>query len=338
MVRVLSGFFCLAAALSLHGQSRNLDIYFIDTEGGAATLIVSPSGQALLADSGNATPDDRDAKRIAEAAKLAGLTKIDAVITSHYHGDHAGGLNALARMIPIEKYYDHGESVEASTPNGAKAWDTYKAVAGTKRTVVKPGDKIPLKGVDILVVSSNGEVLAKPVNGGGPNGLCKDAQQKPPDPGEDDRSVGFLLTYGKFTFLDLGDLRWDKEMELGCPVNKLGTVTLFQATHHGFVRDTSGPPAQVWALKPQVIVAENGAKKGFSAAGYETMAKVPGVQGIWVLHKAVDNDDSHNPRDPMIANIAEGDDGHWIKVSASEDARFTVTNGRNQFSGTYSAR
>ena len=117
---------CLAAAFSLPAQPRNLDIYFIDTEGGAATLIVTPSGEALLADSGNATPDDRDAKRIAAAAKLAGLTKIDAVITSHYHGDHAGGLSALAQLIPIEKYYDHGESVEISTPNGAKAWEAYK--------------------------------------------------------------------------------------------------------------------------------------------------------------------------------------------------------------------
>ena len=193
--------------------------------------------------------DDRDAKRIFAAAQAAGLKKIDILWITHFHLDHVGGVPALAKLIPIDKFYDHGDSIEANTPQGAKLYDDYKAIAQGKRTIVKPGDKIPLKGVDITVVSAAGKVIGKPINGGGPNDLCKDAQQKPEDKTENSQSAGFLLTYGKFKFLDLGDLTWDREMMLACPVNKLGTVTLFQASHHGFSSGQSGSPALVWALE-----------------------------------------------------------------------------------------
>lgn len=331
-------FLGLLGAAFLSAQSRNLDIYWIDTEGGAATLIVTPSGQSLLADTGNPGPADRDPKRILQVAKLAGLSKIDILVTTHFHSDHVGGTPALAKMIPIGKFYDHGESIEASTPEGARLYNAYKETAGKNRTVVKPGDHIPLQGVQVTVLTSNGEVIAKPLAGGGQNPLCKGAQTKPADTTENQRSVGFLLTYGRFKFLDLGDLTWDKEMELACPDNKVGTVTLFQATHHGFFSDYSGAPALVWAIKPEVVVVNNGARKGLATNAYNTIAKIPGIEGIWQLHRSVENDAAHNTSEQMIANVAPASDGHWVKASVSKDGKFTVTNSRNDFSKTYNSR
>jgi competence protein ComEC len=331
----------LASTALLSAQSGNLDIYWIDVEGGASTLIVTPSGQSLLVGAGNPTPDDRDAKRAFEATKMAGLKKVDMLVTTHYHGDHVGGEPALSKMIPIEKFYDHGDSIEAgSSPNTTKLWEDYKAISQGKRTVLKPGDRIPLNGVDVRVVSASGEVIAKPINGGGANVLCKDARHKEADPSENARSVGFLLTYGKFKFLDIGDLTWEKELLLACPDNKLGKVTLVQATHHGFVNDISGPPALYWALQPQVVVVNNSATKGLGAAAYETIAKIPGVEGIWQVHLSAHTDAAHNTSESMIANLEAppGDKGLWIKASVSKDGKFTVTNGRNNFSKTYVSR
>src|SRR5215469_10645633 len=333
---------CLLLACAVaSAQSRNLDIYWIDAEGGAATLIVTPSGQSMLVDAGNPGPNDRDPKRVFDAAKAAGLSKIDILLTTHFHGDHVGGEPALSKMIPIEKFYDHGDSIEAgNNPNTAKLWNDYKAISEGKRTIVKPGDKIPLKGMDVTVVSANGEVIAKPINGGGPNEFCKDAQRKDTDKTENGRSAGFLLTYGKFKFLDVGDLTWDREMMLACPENKVGRVTLFQATHHGFVNGFSGAPALVWAIKPQVVVVNNGPHKGLEGNAYETLTKISGVEDIWQSHRALKNDAPHNTQEPLIANLEETAvcKGQWIKASVSKDGKFTITNGRNNVSKTYAAR
>jgi competence protein ComEC len=138
----------------------------------------------------------------------------------------------------------------------------------------------------------------------------------------------------------LGDLTWDREMMLACPVNKLGTVTLYQATHHGFSNGQSGAPAFVWAVKPQVVVVNNGARKGFTADAYETLSKIPGVEGIWQLHRVPASDAAHNTSEQMTANLEEGaqDQGKGIKVSVTKDGKFTVTNQRNSFSKTYTSR
>jgi competence protein ComEC len=328
-------------------QVRNLDIYWVDVEGGGATLIVSPSGESLLVDSGWEA-DGRDAQRIFAVAQQAGLKKIDYFVISHYHGDHAGGIPALAKMIPIEKCFDRGDFVE---PANQKWRDGYLSVCGTKRTVVNVGDKIPLKGVGVDVVTANGKVIAKPVRGGGkPNPLCAAAENKPPDEPENQLMISTLFTFGKFKFLDLADLDWEKEMELACPINKLGEVTLYQAGRHGAL-DGAGAPGFLYAIRPQVVVVNNGPRKGLGGPShgspraqtehYERLAKIPGVEGIWQEHLSLmDQEKDHNTAEDMIANFEDTKDckGYWIKASVARDGRFTVFNSRNGFSKTYIAR
>jgi competence protein ComEC len=331
----------LAAAAFLQAQPHTLDIYWIDVEGGASTLIVTPSGQSLLVDAGNPGNNDRDSQRVWEATKAAGLKKIDILVTTHYHGDHVGGEPALAKLIPIDKFYDHGDSIEAgNNPQTAKLWADYQAISQGKRVTVKPGDKIPLKDVSVTVVSANGEVIDKPIARSGANDFCQDGKTKDTDKTENGRSTGMLITYGKFKFLDVGDLTWDREMMLACPINKVGTVTLFQATHHGFVNGQSGAPALVWALKPQVVIVNNGPRKGLEGDAYETITKVAGIEDIWQVHRALKNDAAHNTKDDLTANFEETADckGQWLKASVSKDGKFTVTNGRNHMSKTYMAR
>jgi beta-lactamase superfamily II metal-dependent hydrolase len=353
MLPILLFVFLAGSAGPLHAQTRNLEIYWIDVEGGAATLIVSPSGESLLVDTGYET-GDRDAKRIFAAAQQAGLKQIDSVVISHFHGDHVGGLAALAKMIPIRRFFDHGDTVDQVDQ---QRLDGYKAVSAGKRTIVKPGDEIPLRGLQALVVTSDGKLLPKSVNGGGSNPLCANAERKASAGGENQRGVGVLLTYGKFTFLDLIDLDWERDMVLACPANLLGKVTLYQTSRHGGF-DAAGAPAFLGAIQPQVVVVNNGPRKGLGAVderarsltpgatpyervAYLRLAKLPRIEGIWQGHRSLlDPDPNHNTSADMTANLGETADcpGHWIKASVGADGKFTVTNGRNGFSKTYTAR
>jgi competence protein ComEC len=337
-------------------QPRNLDFYWIDVEGGASTLIVSPSGESMLFDTGYEV-GDRDAKRIYAAAQQAGLKQIDYVVISHWHADHVGGLAALAKMIPIGRFFDHGDAVQ---PEDRARLEGYKVVAGNKRTILKPGDNIPLKGVQVQVVASEEKLIANPVNGGGPNPLCANAPQMGPAGPENQRMVGLMLSYGKFKYLSLADLDWQKEMELSCPINKLGTVTMYLVSRHGGL-DDSAAPAFLGAIKPQVVIMNNGPKKGLGqtddrskplsvpgvqTAAYERnsylrLAKSPGVEGIWQEHLSLlDKEPAHNTSPDMIANFEDTADcqGHWIRGSVASDGKFTITNSRNGFSKTYAAR
>ena len=347
----------LALACPAHAQnpSGNLDIYWVDVEGGAATLIVSPTKELLLIDTGYAV-GDRDAKRIHAVTQLAGLDKIDHLVISHFHADHVGGLAALAKMIPIGRFYDHGDTVDAADK---ERLDGYKAVADGRRTIVKPGDEIALSGAKALIVASDEKFIPQPVNGGGPNPLCANAVEMAPAAGENRRMVGLLLTYDKFKFLDLIDLDWQMELELVCPVNKVGTVSVYQSSRHGSL-DDAGAPAFLGAIRPQVVIVNNGPRKGLgqtddrvkpiAVPGRETapyernsylrMARLPGIEGIWQDHLSfLDKDPNHNTAPDMIANLEDSGDheGHWIKASVAPDGRFTLTNGRNGFSKTYQA-
>jgi competence protein ComEC len=331
MRRLLTAFTFAVTALS--AASRTLDIYHIDVEGGAATLVVTPGGQSLLVDTGNPRPDDRDARRIHEAAKLAGLARIDYLLITHFHGDHVGGLEALLKMIPISKFLDHGDSVEDNA-----GWRTYRKLSEGKRQSLKPADRIPLGGVDIQVVAAHGERISKPVNKGGPNPLCQDGQLKGEDPTDNARSAGFVLSYGKFQFLDLGDLTWNKEHSLACPVNMIGKVDIYQVTHHGL--DQSSAPQLVWAAAPQVAIMNNGPRKGGHTAVFQTLKKSPGIQDVWQLHWSEVAEKELNTDGQMIANPTPTAEcrGNFIKVSIEKNGAFTVTNSRNSFSKKYTAR
>jgi beta-lactamase superfamily II metal-dependent hydrolase len=335
----------LVQAAPAGAQARNLDIFWVDVEGGAATLLVSPSGESLLFDSGWEV-GDRDAKRIFAAAQQAGLKKIDYFILSHFHADHAGGIVALSKMIPIGACFDRGDFIE---PANQQWRDAYLKVCGDRRTILHPGDKVPLKGVQIDVVASNGQLLAKPLSGGGgANPLCATAQNKPKDVPENQLMVGALFTYGKFKFLDLADLDWEKEMELACPVNRLGAVTIWQAGRHGAL-DGAGAPGFLYAVKPQVVIVNNGPRKGLGGPSpgkqkadtvhYERIAKSPGIEGIWQGHRSL-LDPDHNTADDMIANLEDSPEcqGHWIEASVERSGKFTITNSRNNFTKVYMAR
>jgi competence protein ComEC len=318
------------------GSLRNLEIYWIDAEGGAATLIVAPGGESLLVDSANRTPDDRDAKRIVAAAGRAGLTRIDTLLTTHFHGDHIGAMAALGKMIPIGMYMDHGESVEIARPPVAAAYKAYVEQSAGKRRILKPGDRIPLAGVDIQVIMSAGQPITRKLKGGGARNDCSDFVAHEPDVDADnDQSVGFLLTFGKFDFIDLGDLTWNYEQKLVCPTNLIGTVDLYQTTHHGL--DRSNSPQFMRAIQPKVVVMNNGPRKGGPPSVFETLRKSAVLEDIWQGHLALGTPKEINTDERMIANLepTAACTGNLLKVSVASDGTYTMTNMRNGFSKSY---
>jgi len=331
----------LLAASALFGASKNLEMYWIDAEGGAATLIVSPSGESLLVDTANRTPDDRDAKRIYEATQKAGLKKIDVLLTTHFHGDHVGAMAALAKLIPIEMYLDHGESIEIARPNVKLLYKAYEDQTAGHRKILKPGDKIPIKGLDIQVVISAGEPIGKALKGAGKaNPTCADFKKHtPPEPDPDnDMSVGYVLKFGKFDFISLGDLTWDLEQKLVCPNNLLGPVDLYQTSHHGL--DRSNSPQLIQSITPQVMIMNNGPRKGGTVAVFETWRKSPGLQDIWQGHVALALPKEVNTDEKMIANLEPTAEckGNLLTVSVAPNGKYTVTNARNGYSKTYQAK
>jgi len=322
-----------------NNSAKSLDIYFIDVEGGQATLIVSPSGESMLVDAGWPGFDGRDADRIAAAAKQAGLSRIDYLIVTHYHNDHVGGVPAIAAKMPIGTFVDHGETVEHGAQPDA-LYKNYLEVRGKGRHLqVKPGDTIPIKGLDVRVVTAGGEHIATPIaksgTAGKPNALCSAFTPRDVDPTENARSVGIVVTFDHFRFVDLGDLTWNKEHDLVCPNNVLGTVDVYLTTHHGL--NQSNAPVLVHAIQPRVAVMNNGAKKGGSPEAWQTVHDSPGLQDLWQLHYAVAGGADHNVAETFIANVDETT-GHGIKVSAQRDGSFTVTNARNGYSKQYPAR
>lgn len=345
-----------------HSQGQKaLDIYFIDVEGGQATLFVSPSGESMLVDTG--VPGRRDPERIAAVAKRAGLKQIDYLVTTHYHGDHVGGAPALAAKVPIRNFVDHGPTLENTTGDAAHDKDAttlfrdYVAVRDKGHHIqVKPGDKVPIAGIDVQVVSSAGKFITTPLAGGGaPNPLCRDFKPQTTDDSlyypENDGSVGTVIRYGRFSIVDLGDLTWNKEHDLACPNNLLGTVDVYLTTHHGV--SLSGSPLIVHALHPRVAVWNNAARKG-GREPFDVLKTSPGLQDIWQLHYSVSRPrfprrheilepggkDNNSPEE-FIANLEPTHDtgpAHLIKISARSDGSFSVTNDRTGFSKEYRGR
>jgi competence protein ComEC len=326
------------AGAALLPAAKNLEIYFIDVEGGQATLFVAPSHQSMLVDTGWSGHNSRDADRIAAAAKHAGVKEIDYLLITHFHEDHVGGVPQLARKLPIRNFIDHGESVE----HDQHAKELYAAYleyrAKGTHILAKPGVTIPIKGLDVQVLTADGDEIADPLPGAGQtNPLCAADSLKAPDPTENARSTGTLITFEKFRIIDMGDLTWNKEHELVCPNNKVGTVDLYIVSHHG--SDLSGSPAFVQGIHPRVAIMDNGARKGGSPSVWQTIHTSPGLEDIWQLHFAIAGGKDNNAPDTFIANTDEvGDQGYWIQVTVHPDGGFVVTNARNKYSKTYGPR
>ncbi len=317
------------------GQS--LRIYFIDVEGGQSTLIVTPAGRSLLVDTGWPDFAGRDAGRIVAAARRAHLARIDDVVITHFHSDHVGGVPQLVQRMRVGTFFDHGASVEHGA-EAEKLVAAYRAAIGpSRREVVRPGDHIPLPGVGITVLTANGGELGTPLPGaGGPNPYCAATPRTADDTSENARSVGFLLAYGKFRFVDLGDLTWNKELDLMCPDNRVGTASVLLVSHHGLAVSNSQP--LVWALRPQVAIMNNGARKGGEPAAWERLKRSPGLEDLWQLHYSEAGGADHNVNKAYIANLHEKCRGHWIELTAEPDGSFTVWNSRNGFAKHYRAR
>jgi beta-lactamase superfamily II metal-dependent hydrolase len=292
----------LATPSTAQVAGKTLQIYYIDTEGGQATLFVAPSGETLMVDTGN--PGGRDTDRIMLAVADAGVKQIDHLVLTHYHGDHVGGLAELAKRIPIKHFYDHGPSVEARGREEFQAMyqQLYASVA---HTVSKPGDKISLAGLDVTVVSSAGQVLKTNLPGAGrPNPACSSFVPKDLsgvfDP-DNAQSVGFVMTYGRFRTIDLGDLTWSQEGELMCPANRIGSVDLYLVSHHGINQSNSA--ALVHGLQPRVAIMNNGTRKGGAVESFQTLETSPGLEDLWQLHWSYNVMVEHNAAGAFIANI-----------------------------------
>lgn len=325
-------FALLTSGAALAAKSQPLQIYFIDVEGGQATLLVSPSRQSVLIDTGWAGA--RDAERIVAAAKAAKLKKIDYVLITHYHEDHVGGVADLLQRIPVGIFVDHGANVEDSdhTRDLYKRYE--KATAHSKRIHLGSGEGIPLQGVTFEVLTAAGRRISDPLPGAGEaNFYCASETEAKPDSSENAQSVGVLVSYGKFRFVDLGDLTKRKELELVCPNNLIGTVTLYLTTHHGIAPDN--PKALVWALRPEVAIMNNGAHKGGDPEAWQIVHDSPALVDLWQLHYAVDGGKEHNSASDLIANVNDKSDGHDIEVLAEPDGTFTVSNARTGVSRKY---
>jgi competence protein ComEC len=354
-----------AVCISAQVRAREtLDIYLVDVEGGNATLFVSPSGESLLIDSGNGgAAAVRDAGRIMAVVKDAGLTQIDHLTTTHWHTDHFGGLAELAAQIPIRDFIDHGQNAPDDFLRAAAdefLQKTYPQLyAKSKRTVARPGNKISVAGLDVLVVTSAGETIRAALPGaGGANPSC--ATFKPGENNaEDPMSVGTLVSFGKFRAIHLGDLTKNKEFELMCPNNRIGTVDVLLGLHHGV--DSSNSDVLVHALRPRVAIMNNGTRKGGQPDVMKTVHSSPGLEDLWQMHFSQLSGQEYTvpgmfianvPDDPLaampVAPISAPQPGpgappapvhngtaYWIKVSAQADGSFTVTNARNGFSKTY---
>lgn len=329
--KVCLSLFVMAATASFAAPLR---LYFIDVEGGQATLLVAPSGKSMLIDTGWPGFAGRDAARIAGAAKEAGISKLDYVLVTHYHDDHVGGVPQLAERMKIETFVDHGPNREDSDDTRANYAAYEKVLHGAKRLVVKPGDRIPVEGLEVEVVSADGAAIAESLAGAGQtNRLCAQEPEPAEDASENARSVGVVIRYGKLRVLDLGDLTKKKELQLACPRNLIGTVDLFVVTHHGFTQ--SNARALVHAVHSRVAIMDNGAHKGGSPDAWQTVHDSPGLADLWQLHYAVEGSKEHNVAADFIANPDEKCEGKSLKVAAEADGTITVTNARTGFTKTY---
>jgi len=316
-----------------------LNIYFIDVEGGAATLIVTPAGESVLIDAGWDGANGRDARRIQEAMQQAGVTAIDHLIVTHYHRDHYGGVPELSRLVSIKRFYDHGKMAAlGEDAQFAERYGAYQAAAKSETITLKAGDAIPLKNVDglptisLLCVAANGVLIDKKTRA---NPECNPASERKPDTSENGRSVGLWLQWGKFDFLNLADLTSAVLPGLFCPANQIGEVDLHQATWHGGTLPNN--EILLRSLRPTVTVMINGPRKGGHQDTVKLLQELPASRALYQLHRNVQTTAEQNTPVEFIANLEEQpDDGNLIAVAIeAKKGSFIVTNTRTKRSQSY---
>jgi beta-lactamase superfamily II metal-dependent hydrolase len=329
--------------VSARAPRKTLDIYFIDVEGGAATLIVTPEGQSLLIDTG--FPGERDAGRIAHVAReIAGLKQIDHCVITHWHRDHVGGVPALAKLIPITNYYDHGLPKTIAADLQAEFIEAYRQTTEGKSITLRPGDKIRLSRsarrfppLEVRVIASGGVVTGEQSSSPQIRPCGDNFESKPEDTSDNVNSVGVLLSFGRFRFFDGGDLTWNIENRLACPKNIVGAVDVYQVNHHGI--DNSNNPVLVQALNPRVAVIDNGPRKGGEARTFATLKGLQNIEAIYQLHRSLRTTDKDNTMSGYIANEPEACQANFIKLSVEPNGKwFTVSIPAKQISRRYRTR
>jgi beta-lactamase superfamily II metal-dependent hydrolase len=351
----------LVAAVAVHAQAgKTLDIYVVDVEGGNAVLFVTPAHESVLIDTGNLNDARRDADRIMEAVRDAGLTQIDHLIITHWHADHFGGLAELARQIPIREFIDHGPNAQpGAVPDDFIARVYSQLTKGASHRVAKAGDRIPLTGVDWQIVAAGGEVLNAPLGGAGARNAECATFEASDNNAEDPMSVGSYITFGQFRTVHLGDLTRNIEFKLMCPMTKLPPVQLLLGMHHG--QDSSNSPVLTHGLRPLAAIMNDGTRKGGQPYTMKSIYTAPGFRDLWQVHFSLLSGQEYTTPGMFIANLvddqpaampiqpapppqpganappppAHNGKAYWIKVSARTDGAFTVTNTRNGFTKTY---
>jgi beta-lactamase superfamily II metal-dependent hydrolase len=345
----------LPATVACAAATASLQIYFIDVEGGQSTLVVTPERETLLIDAGFAgeggftsVPGEpsraRDPGRIFAAMRDAGVERIDYLLVTHFHRDHIGGVPEIAQRVPVGTYIDHGSAYppeQRARPEGldlldVAAYDRYvQARARGRHLQPKPGDRLPLKGVDAVVVSADRATLARPLpDAGEANPTCRPSPLTPADPmDENQRSTGIVMRFGSFRFLDLGDLNGQPLYDLVCPVDRIGVVDVYLVAHHG--NSTVADPATFGAFRPRAAVVNNAPRKGGRLALLKLLRGTPGID-TWQLHVSGEAGEDNAPPE-HIANLDDAS-AHWLKVTASADGSFTLGNARTGAAKSYPAR
>jgi competence protein ComEC len=339
---ILIGVVTLIFARQEKPAARGLDIYYIDVEGGAATLIVTPARESVLIDAGWPGFDGRDAKRIEKAMKSAGIDRIDHLVATHYHTDHYGGIPELAKLVKIDKFYDHGPLASLDEDKGfAAKYAAYQAATKGKSITLNPADTILLdtppgtrsSRTSLTCLAARAETLSG--GKGRENQECADASLKSEDKSDNARSIALVLDYGDFDFLVTGDLTWNVEQKLVCPVNMIGEIDLYQVAHHGM--NISNNRALLRSIKPEVAIMNNGPRKGGHPDTVKALLELPTLKDLWQVHRNVTSGPEENAPADFIANLEEqNDEAHMIRVSVDAAKRtFSVTNDRNGKSKTY---